>query len=82
MSIARKPKKPSESEIKELIEKGGSVAKVSNTKSAKTNVKNVQLRLTDDLIAEIDEARDKNIVTPSRHTWILTAIKEKLERDK
>jgi hypothetical protein len=81
MSISRKPKQPSEAEIKTLIEKGGSVAKVK-TKSTKTDVKNVQLRLINNVISEIDDIRNKSMVAPSRHAWILTAIKEKLERDK
>ncbi len=81
MSIARKPKKPSETEVRTLIEKGGSVAKVKS-KTVKSDLKNVQLRLLDNVISEIDDIRDKSLVAPSRHAWILTAIKEKLERDK
>ncbi len=81
MSIARKPKKikVDEAKITSLIEKGGSVAK---PKVKKSTLKNVQMRLSDEVIAEIDNVREQDIVAPSRHTWILTAIKEKLERDK
>ncbi len=80
MTIARKPKKPSEVEIATLIEKGGSVPKAQK-RAGKSDLKNVQLRLPENIISDIDDIRQQNIVAPSRHAWILAAIKEKLERD-
>ncbi|MCH9638933.1 MAG: hypothetical protein K0U40_05515 [Betaproteobacteria bacterium] len=80
MTIARKPKKPNEVEIATLIEKGGSVPK-SHKRAGKTDLKNVQLRLSENIISDIDNIRQQNIVAPSRHAWILTAIKEKIGRD-
>jgi hypothetical protein len=80
MAITKKPNtKPvaSEAEIKAIIEKGGSVAK-NELDSGK---KNLQLRLDADLINMIDEVRKKRTVPPSRHTWILEAIHEKIERN-
>jgi hypothetical protein len=78
MAISRKPKKEaaevSEAAIKAVIEKGGSVAQ-DNPDAKK---KNLQLRLDADLINQIDAARKSKSVPPSRHTWILEAIYEKL----
>jgi len=78
MAISRKPKKntaASEAAIKAVIEKGGSVAKDKHDSGRK----NLQLRLETDLIEQIDEIREKRTVPPSRHTWILEAIHEKLQ---
>jgi len=79
MAISRKPQKntaASEAAIKAVIEKGGSIAK-DNPDSGK---KNLQLRLETDLINQIDEIRKKRTIPPSRHTWILEAIHEKLQK--
>lgn len=79
MTISRKPQKntaASEAAIKAVIEKGGSIAK-DNPDSGK---KNLQLRLETDLINQIDEIRKKRTIPPSRHTWILEAIHEKLQK--
>jgi len=75
MSISRKPKPDvSEAAIRAVIEKGGSVAQ----DKLEAGKKNLQLRLDVELIAQIDQARQKKSVPPSRHTWILEAIHEKL----
>jgi hypothetical protein len=75
MAISRKPKPDvSEAAIKAVIEKGGSVAR----DKLEAGKKNLQLRLDTNLIAQIDQARQKKSVPPSRHTWILEAIHEKL----
>ncbi len=79
MAISRKPHKnavASEAAIKAVIDKGGSV---SNEK-VDSEKKNLQLRLDTDLIDRIDEIRGKRSVPPSRHTWILEAIHEKLQK--
>lgn len=79
MAISRKPKKEtdiSEAVIKAIIEKGGSIAAQDNLEEKK---KNLQLRLETDLINQIDAARKSKRVPPSRHTWILEAIYEKLQ---
>lgn len=77
MTISRKPKNTvaSEAEIKAVIKKGGSV--VNDTQGSER--KNLQLRLETSLIEQIDELRGKRMVPPSRHTWILEAIHEKLQ---
>jgi hypothetical protein len=77
MTISRKPKNTaaSEAEIKAVIKKGGSV--VNDNQGSER--KNLQLRLETSLIEQIDELRGKRMVPPSRHTWILEAIHEKLQ---
>ena len=78
MAISRKPKNitaASEAAINAIIEKGGSVM---NDKPDSER-KNLQLRLETDLIEQIDKIRRKRMVPPSRHTWILEAIHEKLQ---
>lgn len=79
MVISRKPKKStvaSEAAIKAIIEKGGSTV----TDKPDSVRKNLQLRLESDLIEQIDKIRGERIVPPSRHTWILEAIHEKLQK--
>jgi hypothetical protein len=80
MAISRKPSNKStvsEAEINAIIEKGGSVAQDNKF----TGKKNLQLRLEADLINQIDAIRDKKTIPPSRHTWILEAIHEKLQKE-
>jgi len=80
MAISKKPSsKPtvSEAAINAIIDKGGSVA----TDKQELSKKNLQLRLESDLIGKIDLARKNKSVPPSRHTWILEAIFEKLHKE-
>lgn len=97
MAISGKPQKPTpgepaklpnEHDVLSLIHKGGSVAKTAATKIEARDLKPmlVQLRLYPDLVGEIDAVRQttggKRHRPPSRHAWIVTAIEEKLARDK
>jgi hypothetical protein len=97
MAISGKPQKParvetgrvqSELDVVALINKGGSVAKASTPPSAGVDLKPmlVQLRFYPDLVEEIDAVRKatggKRHRPPSRHAWIVSAIEEKLARDK
>lgn len=77
--IARKPKN-----VEEFIQEGGSVPQVATpqNKLDEPDVKGLKLRLTVDLLADVDEAVKQRRPAPSRHQWILEAIYEKLERDK
>lgn len=82
MAISRKPKAASKQEaihVEALINKGGSVA--SKAPKPKKTVTQVQLRLPNDLLAQVDSSvRQRPIKTP-RHTWFMEAILEKLERE-
>jgi hypothetical protein len=98
MAISGKPQKPvpasepakpaNEQEVFNLINKGGSVAKLSVPKTDTAELKPmlVQLRLYPELVEEIDTVRQaprgKRHRPPSRHAWIVSAIEEKLVRDK
>lgn len=96
MAITKKPPKKGKAQeakaeqtvddakIKELINKGGTPPTQPKSEPAKSNsVKNVQLRLTEEVLEDIDSAikRRSRIVKVSRHTWLLEAIAEKLDRE-
>jgi hypothetical protein len=70
--------------IKEIIDRGGSVFGDRHKESYEDEQKNVQLRLYQSMIAEIDEHRKrvKRGKKPSRHSWIVDAIAEKLDRER
>lgn len=82
MAISRKPKaaeKPAkEKDINALINKGGSVAKNGNKKLEE---KPILIRIPAEVLEKIDEiVSAKKIKTP-RHTWLLEAVFEKLEKE-
>lgn len=76
----QQPANADERRINALIEKGGTVA-ADDTATAKQMML-VQLRLPPDLIQRIDRTRQKRLVPPSRHSWILEALLEKLKAEK
>ena len=83
MTITKKPQlteaKASlpEAEIAALIEKGGSPAR----QGEKTKPQFIQLRLDRELLTSIDTVLHQRKVKIPRHTWILEALYEKLERE-
>ncbi len=80
MTVTRNPNKKQvvpDNVIKTIIENGGGIAR-NNSVSER---KNLQLRLESDLIDKIDGMRKKRTIQPSRHTWILEAIYEKLQNE-
>jgi hypothetical protein len=79
MAISKKPFIKN-NDIDSLINKGGSVPSSQKIK-ASLEVKLVQLRLTTDILDEIDEIRNafRGHPKPSRHSWILNAIIEKID---
>jgi len=91
MTITKKPKlaetKVSGSQLPEsavhaLIEKGGSVAKREvGEKRPEHKPQFIQLRLDRDFLTKIDAVLHKRKVKTPRHTWILEALYEKLERE-
>ncbi len=87
MVLRRKPqseskKSPSADDrrVEALIEKGGSVA-LDHEEGKGIRPQLVQLRLPRSLVQRIDRARKHRIVAPSRHTWLLEALLEKLETE-
>jgi len=65
-----------ERRINELIERGGTIATESDD-NQRTML--VQLRLSSELVQRIDRHRKERIVPPSRHSWMLEALLDKLQ---
>ena len=61
-----------------LIRKGGSVAAGED---GKANPITVVLRLPADFLPRIDRAVQARKIKTPRHTWLLEAVLEKLERE-
>ena len=81
MAISRKPKTDKtakETDINALINKGGSTAENGDKRVGN---KPILIRIPSDTLEKIDEiVTAKRIKTP-RHTWLLEAVFEKLERE-
>ena len=83
MAISRKPKRAPQTtaggiDVEALISKGGSVAKNHGNPSKD---KPVIIRVPDHILERIDaNVKARRIKTP-RHTWLLEAVLEKLERE-
>ena len=81
MAITRKPKLPNYSnDIDVIINKGGSVSGESNIKR-KDYKNSMTLRLPHFLLDQINEILSEKLIPTPRHTWILEAILEKIERE-
>ena len=81
MAIARKPKsktQASEVQIATLIDKGGSAAR--QEVAAQENLA-VALRIPGPLAERLTRVLQDNMTRMPRHTWILEAIVEKLDRE-
>lgn len=69
--------------IEELIMKGGSSGILEEGKAVEEeeDVRRVQLRVPDAKLEQIDKMVRRRPGKLSRHTWIMEAIEEKLQRD-
>jgi hypothetical protein len=83
MAITRRPKlAPSSAvDVEALINKGGSVAQPLNEERSASKQAQVKLRLPTELLAQVDQALKGRRITIPRHTWLIEAIVEKLERE-
>ena len=82
MAITKKPKAASQVDVEALILKGGSVAEVvPKTTAGGRKLASVVLRLPVDLMEQIEHSIRSRPVKIPRHTWLLEAVVEKLERD-
>lgn len=87
MAIARKPKlsetKTKEQSISALISKGGSVAedREDGGNANQTEKKPVLIRIPPEALRKIDEIVGAKKIKMPRHTWLLEAVFEKLEKD-
>ena len=83
MTVIRKPKdkvSTSEAQIAALIDKGGSMAGQKVVTAAAQNMP-VSLRIPGPLAERLDNALQDKLIRVPRHTWILEAIVEKLDRE-
>ena len=84
MAITRKPKAATGSgsvvDIDALIHKGGSVAGSEAPQRTEKHAP-VVLRIPAEVLAQVDAAVQRRSVRIPRHTWIMEAIVEKLERE-
>jgi hypothetical protein len=81
MVVRRKPVN-----VEEFIQEGGSTPQVAAPlneveASSEEEIKGLKLRMSVELLAQVDAMVKRRRPSPSRHQWILEAIYEKLERD-
>lgn len=86
MAVTRKPAKQAEPQavdVEALIRKGGSVAGEAEGGSGgqASKAASVILRIPADVMERIDEAVQARRIKTPRHTWLLEAIMEKLDRE-
>jgi len=81
MAITRKPQSSADAvvDIDALINKGGSAPKQSVTD--KEDAAAVVLRIPAHILARIDASVKARPIRTPRHTWLLEAIHEKLQRE-
>jgi|GEM_PF-601772 hypothetical protein len=85
MALSKKIKKEDETSnfsVENLILKGGtSGGETSEINNQSQKIKRMQLRLPVHKIAEIDNLVNKRPGNLPRHTWIMEAIEEKIQKD-
>ena len=86
MAITRKPKKNTQIadvDVDSLINRGGSTAQTIQTEinQKRLGEKQVALRIPYPMFDKIDKSLQQKTIRMPRHTWILEAIAEKLERE-
>ena len=84
MAISRKPTGttteglPKETAINALINKGGSIATNGEKQGSE---KAIIVRIPNEAVAKIDSIVSSKQIKIPRHTWLLEAVFEKLERE-
>ena len=77
MAITRKPKKE-EKNVDAVISRGGSVP---GEDRSNREVKQFPMRMEARLIAMIDDLVNDNPAIPSRNSWIIGAVVDKLKKE-
>lgn len=82
MTISRKPKEkaPTAVDVDALIRKGGGVP-ATEAHQVKPKVAAVILRIPTEILERVDRAVEARPVKIPRHTWILEAMVEKLDKE-
>lgn len=85
MAISRKPKQSATAaptvDVDALINKGGSVAGKNGSQENERSPVPVILRVPEDILQKVDASVQARRIKTPRHTWLLEAILEKLERE-
>jgi hypothetical protein len=86
MAVTRRPKPALVAatpavDVEALINKGGSVTRAGAAPAAPAKTAPVVLRLPPDVLARVDRAVKARRVKVPRHTWLMEAVIEKLERE-
>jgi hypothetical protein len=86
MTVIRRPKPAPVAtaapvDVDTLISKGGSVARAGAEPAAPAKTAPVVLRLPPDVLTRVDRAVEARRVKVPRHTWLMEAVIEKLERE-
>ncbi len=88
MAISRKPKPHDHTtphgavDVEALINKGGSIGSENGSRdSDRTRTATINLRIPVLLVERIDQILEERPLRTPRHTWLLEAVLEKLERD-
>lgn len=79
MTVRRAPLQPLDKKAQKFIEQGGSTAAKPETNTKAEFAVNVRLPV--DVLAQVDEAVKLRRARIPRHSWLLEAIFEKLDRE-
>lgn len=84
MAVTKRPK-PKDNlqgvDVDALIRKGGSIAGDAETKGIATKPTTVILRVPADVLERVDRAVQARRIKMPRHTWLLEAVVEKLDKE-
>ena len=84
MAVTKKPKPKATApvvDVDALIRKGGSIAAEPSPADSGPRAVSLVLRLPAEVAQRIDQAVQTRRVKTPRHTWLLEAVMEKLERE-
>ncbi len=84
MAVTRKQVKKTETEtvdVEALIRKGGSVAGDAENLEQQSKPTSVILRIPADVMAQIEKAVLARRLKTPRHTWLLEAVMDKLDKE-
>jgi hypothetical protein len=83
--VSRKPQpreQANETERAALVHQGGSLAQSSASSAWTETTRVVNVRLPEDMLAEVDGLLKRRRSKMSKNTWFLEAIVEKIQREK